>query len=76
MWSSPLKWEVSCIEFDSYFNYNFPPLSLFLSLSILTVLKGLFSRKKKFEADHPFAFAVRYKDSIVFMGHIANYAYV
>lgn len=47
------------------------PLSLFFS-----VLKGLFSRKKKFEADHPFAFAVRYKDSIVFIGHIANYAYV
>ncbi|XP_017867910.1 PREDICTED: leukocyte elastase inhibitor [Drosophila arizonae] len=41
-----------------------------------SVLKGLFSRSKKFEADHPFAFAIKYKDSIVFMGHIANYAYV
>ncbi|XP_034479532.1 serine protease inhibitor 42Dd [Drosophila innubila] len=40
------------------------------------VLKSLFSRSKKFEADHPFAFAIKYKDSIVFMGHIANYAYV
>ncbi|XP_068145414.1 serine protease inhibitor 42Dd-like [Drosophila tropicalis] len=40
------------------------------------VLKGLFSRSKKFEADHPFAFAVKFRDSIVFMGHVANYAYV
>lgn len=40
------------------------------------VLKSLFSRTKKFEAAHPFAFAIKYKDSIVFMGHIANYAYV
>ncbi|EDW57323.1 serine protease inhibitor 42Dd [Drosophila virilis] len=40
------------------------------------VLKSFFSRTKKFEADHPFAFAIKYKDSIVFIGHIANYAYV
>ncbi|KAH8391229.1 hypothetical protein KR215_009233 [Drosophila sulfurigaster] len=40
------------------------------------VLKSLFSRNKKFEADHPFVFAIKHKDSIVFMGHIANYAYV
>ncbi|EDW74169.1 uncharacterized protein Dwil_GK21527 [Drosophila willistoni] len=40
------------------------------------VLKGLFSRSKKFEADHPFAFAVKFRDSIVFVGHVANYAYV
>ncbi|KAI8037326.1 serine protease inhibitor 42Dd [Drosophila gunungcola] len=40
------------------------------------LLKGLFSRSKKFEADHPFVFAIKYKDSIVFIGHIANYAYV
>jgi len=40
------------------------------------VLKGLFSRTKKFEADHPFVFAIKYKDSIAFIGHIANYAYV
>ncbi|EDW31473.1 GL10949 [Drosophila persimilis] len=40
------------------------------------VLKGLFSRSKKFEADHPFVFAVKYRDSIAFIGHIANYAYV
>ncbi|ALC41244.1 Spn43Ab, partial [Drosophila busckii] len=40
------------------------------------VLKSLFSRSKKFEADRPFVFAIKHKDSIVFMGHIANYAYV
>nr|CAB56696.1 serpin, putative [Drosophila melanogaster] len=40
------------------------------------LLKGLFSRSKKFEADHPFVFAIKYKDSIAFIGHIANYAYV
>ncbi|XP_030387106.1 serine protease inhibitor 42Dd [Scaptodrosophila lebanonensis] len=40
------------------------------------VLKSLFSRSKKFEADHPFVFAIKFRDSIVFMGHIANYAYV
>ncbi|EDW01581.1 GH20378 [Drosophila grimshawi] len=40
------------------------------------LLKGLFSRNKKFEADHPFAFAIKNRDSIVFMGHVANYAYV
>jgi len=39
-------------------------------------LKSLFSRNKKFEADHPFVFAILYKDSVIFMGHIANYAYV
>ncbi|KAH8372782.1 hypothetical protein KR009_004739 [Drosophila setifemur] len=39
------------------------------------VLKGFFSRSKKFEADHPFVYAIKYKDSIAFIGHIANYAY-
>ncbi|XP_075169571.1 serpin 43Ab [Haematobia irritans] len=39
-------------------------------------LKNLFSRTKKFEADHPFVFCIKHKDSIIFMGHIANYAYV
>ncbi|KAH8416053.1 hypothetical protein KR222_007254, partial [Zaprionus bogoriensis] len=41
--------------------------------SLPAVLKSLFSGKKKFDADHPFVFAIRYKDSIVFIGHIANY---
>ncbi|KAH8267133.1 hypothetical protein KR018_010357 [Drosophila ironensis] len=40
------------------------------------LLKGLFSRSKKFEADHPFVFAIKFKDSIAFIGHVANSAYV
>ncbi|KAI8118997.1 Serine protease inhibitor 42Dd [Lucilia cuprina] len=39
-------------------------------------LKNIFSRTKKFEADHPFVFCIKHKDSVIFMGHIANYAYV
>uniref|UniRef100_A0A1I8PS05 Serpin domain-containing protein n=1 Tax=Stomoxys calcitrans TaxID=35570 RepID=A0A1I8PS05_STOCA len=39
-------------------------------------LKNLFSRTKKLDADHPFVFCVKHKDSIIFMGHVANYAYV
>ncbi|XP_058982184.1 serine protease inhibitor 42Dd-like isoform X2 [Musca domestica] len=39
-------------------------------------LKNLFSRTKKFDADHPFVFAIKHKDSVIFMGHVANYAYV
>jgi len=39
-------------------------------------LKNLFSRTKKFDANHPFVFAIRYKESIIFVGHIATYAYV
>ncbi|KAM7343282.1 serpin 43Ab [Cochliomyia hominivorax] len=39
-------------------------------------LKNIFSRTKKFEADHPFVFCIKHKDSVIFMGHISNYAYV
>ncbi|TMW44249.1 hypothetical protein DOY81_010672 [Sarcophaga bullata] len=39
-------------------------------------IKNIFSRTKKFEADHPFVFCIKHKDSVIFMGHIANYAYV
>lgn len=56
--------------FRYWHNINIPCATL------LSVLKSFFSRTKKFEADHPFAFAIKYKDSIVFIGHIANYAYV
>lgn len=52
------------------------PVNLIIFSLEPPVLKGLFSRSKKFEADHPFVFAIKHKDSIVFIGHIANYAYV
>lgn len=38
-------------------------------------LKNVFSRTKKFDANHPFVFAIKHKDSIILMGHIANNVY-
>ncbi|XP_037952847.1 serine protease inhibitor 42Dd-like [Teleopsis dalmanni] len=39
-------------------------------------LKSFFSSNKKINADHPFVFAIKHKESIIFMGQIASYTYV